>query len=147
MPALPRHELRPKNRPIISRVHRHPFVMFGLPFVATIVGASFALTTFTQTRYDLRDQQVTSIEQEDQLKMAKDRRKIDIREEYYRLSASGESDSDDWDNKLRGPLSVLLAVILALTIPLCRHRRVPRLPGQAEWGELPPERPSASKPQ
>lgn len=97
MPALPRHPLQPKPRRVLSKVHRHPFVMFGLPFVGIIVGASFVLSTFTQTRYDLRDQQVTSMEQEEQMKMSKNRRKVDIREEYYRLSA-GESESE-WDNK------------------------------------------------
>lgn len=106
MPALPRHPLQPKKHSVVSKVHRHPFFMFGLPFVATIVGASFALTTFTQTRYDLRDQQVTSMAQEEQLKMAKDRRKVDLREEYYRLSAGGsggglggQAGEDDWENK------------------------------------------------
>lgn len=28
--------------------------MFGVPFVLLIVGASFAMTTFTQTKYDLQ---------------------------------------------------------------------------------------------
>lgn len=101
MPALPRHPLQPKPHTVLSKVHRHPFFMFGLPFLATIVGASFALTTFTQTRYDLRDQQVTSMAQEEQMKMAKDRRRVDLREEYYRLSAGGEeaNNEDQWENK------------------------------------------------
>lgn len=56
---------------------------------------------------------------EEELKMNKNRKKIDIREEYFRLKAKdneSKNNGDDWENQ-----------------------RVPRLPGQAEWGELPSE--------
>lgn len=53
---------------------------------------------------------------EDELKMNKNRKKVDIREEYFRLKAkdSKTNELDNWENK-----------------------RISRLPGQAEWGELP----------
>lgn len=48
--------------------------------------------------------------------MNKNRKKVDIREEYYRLKAKDTETKnlDDWENK-----------------------RIARLPGQAEWGQLP----------
>lgn len=57
--------------------------MFGLPFLATVVLSSFALSHFTQTRYDYRDHKVQTVSKEEELGMRKDRRKIDVREEYY----------------------------------------------------------------
>jgi hypothetical protein len=35
--------------------------LFGVPFVLLMVAASFGLTTFTQTRYDLQDQKVKNV--------------------------------------------------------------------------------------
>ncbi|KAK4701845.1 cytochrome c oxidase assembly protein subunit 16, partial [Phenoliferia sp. Uapishka_3] len=96
-------------------IRRHPFAFFGLPFVCTLVAGSFALSSLTQTRYDLRDEKVSAVTREAELGMKKGRRKFDVREEYMRLQGSGEMDTvDDWENK-----------------------RVDRLPGQAQWGELP----------
>jgi hypothetical protein len=43
-------------------IRRHP-TWFGIPFILLIVGASFGLQSFTQTRYDLRDQHVTAVRQ------------------------------------------------------------------------------------
>ncbi|BGP36028.1 Cytochrome oxidase assembly [Rhodotorula toruloides] len=96
-------------------LRRHPFTHFGLPFLSLIVLSSFALTSFTTTRYDLRDQKVQSVNKEEELRMRKDRRKINARDEYYRMQALDQlGESDSYENK-----------------------RVERLPGQAEWGELP----------
>ena len=57
---------------------------------------------------------MSTLSVEEELKMSKSRRKVDLREEYVRLK-SREGDLENWENK-----------------------RVERLPGQAEWGELPP---------
>jgi len=35
--------------------------MFGVPFLLLMVGASFGLQAFTQTRYDLHSQKVTQV--------------------------------------------------------------------------------------
>ncbi|KAM0753307.1 cytochrome c oxidase-like protein [Meredithblackwellia eburnea MCA 4105] len=99
---------------VTTKLKRHPFALFGLPFVAIIVAGSFALSSLTQTRYNLRDEKVHAMSKEEELGMRKDRRKFDVREEYYRLAAKGDDHLDNWENK-----------------------RVERLPGQAEWGELP----------
>ena len=92
--------------------------MFGLPFVSLLVLGSFALSSFTQTRYDLRNSKVQTLSKEEELNMDKKRKKVDIKEEYYRLQAKdlmSESGGgvDSWENK-----------------------RVPRLPGQGEWGDM-----------
>jgi len=71
------------TNPLVSSVRRHPFAFFGLPFLGIVVGASFALQTFTQTRYDLDAQKVQAVSKEEELGMSKDRKKVDIREEYY----------------------------------------------------------------
>jgi Cytochrome c oxidase assembly protein COX16 len=64
-------------------IRRHPVAFFGLPFLITMVGGSFLLATFTRTRYELHDSKNYQISKEEELHMRKDRRKIDIREEYF----------------------------------------------------------------
>ena len=71
------------SNPLLNSVRRHPFAMFGLPFLSLVVVSSYALQTFTQTRYDLNDQKVQAVSKEEELGMSKDRKKVDIREEYY----------------------------------------------------------------
>ncbi|GAA5833411.1 hypothetical protein JCM11251_003485 [Rhodosporidiobolus azoricus] len=112
-----------------SSLRRRPFLLFGGPFLLTVVLSSFALSSFTQTRYDYRNQKVTAMSKEEELGMRKDRRRVDVREEYFRMQAAGTLDPlaspssrDEWENK-----------------------RVERLPGQAEWGELPISKPPAGK--
>lgn len=68
---------------LTPQVRRHPVLMFGLPFVLTIVASSFGLSYMTQTRYDYNASKVKSMSKQEELGMRKDRRKIDIREEYY----------------------------------------------------------------
>ncbi|GAA5963505.1 hypothetical protein JCM8115_003390 [Rhodotorula mucilaginosa] len=113
MPPFASRPVKPSS--LVLSLRRHPFTLFGLPFLSLIVLSSFALSGFTQTRYDYRDQKVQSVSKEDELGMRKDRRKIDVREEYWRMRSSGDiGESDEYENV-----------------------RVARLPGQAEWGELP----------
>lgn len=77
-----------RPNPLLNSVRRHPFAMFGLPFLSIVVLSSYALETFTQTRYDLDNQKVQAVNKEESLGMSKDRKKIDIREEYYVSRAS-----------------------------------------------------------
>jgi hypothetical protein len=58
-------------------------LLFGLPFVLTIVGASFGLSRLTQTRYDYNASKVQTMSKEEELNMKQNRKRIDIREEYY----------------------------------------------------------------
>ncbi|OJA10462.1 hypothetical protein AZE42_05717 [Rhizopogon vesiculosus] len=100
--------------PLQSRLKRHPS-LFGIPFLVIIVGASFGLQTFMQTRYDLQDQKVQQISNEQALGLDRKKKKFDIREEYYKLSAAGDQ---DWEPK-----------------------RIARPKGSPEWG-VPPSEPT-----
>ncbi|KAG6889862.1 hypothetical protein C0992_003758 [Termitomyces sp. T32_za158] len=46
-----------KETPLNKTIKKYPG-LFGVPFVLIIVAASYGLSTFTQTRYDLHDQKV-----------------------------------------------------------------------------------------
>jgi cytochrome c oxidase assembly protein subunit 16 len=62
---------------------RHPFLLFGLPFLAVIVAGSFVLTPATAIRYEKHDRKVRQMTREEELSVRKNARKVDIREEYY----------------------------------------------------------------
>lgn len=62
---------------------KHPFFLFGLPFMAVIIGGSFVLTPATAIRYERYDRKVRQMTKEEELGVGKQRRKVDIREEYY----------------------------------------------------------------
>lgn len=68
---------------LTPKVRQHPLLFFGLPFMATMVAASFGLSALTQTRYDYNATKVQTLSKEDELKMRKDRKRVDIREEYF----------------------------------------------------------------
>ncbi|EAQ89657.1 hypothetical protein CHGG_06276 [Chaetomium globosum CBS 148.51] len=77
---------------------RRPFLLFGLPFLSVIVGASFVLTPATAIRYERHDRRVRTLTRDEELGVGRagTGRKVDIREEYYRLSAK---DNDNWEQK------------------------------------------------
>ena len=62
---------------------RHPFLLFGLPFIGTIVAGSFVLTPATAMRYEAHDNKVKTLSKEEALGLSKDRRRLDMNEEYY----------------------------------------------------------------
>ncbi len=89
----------PKWQAVANKTFARNPLIFGIPFVLIMVGASFAMTPFAQTRYDLHDQQVKvastpflppsayyiflQVTKEQELGLSKNRKKFDIREEYY----------------------------------------------------------------
>ncbi|EKG19993.1 Cytochrome c oxidase assembly protein COX16 [Macrophomina phaseolina MS6] len=77
-------------------MQKHPFLLFGLPFIATMVAGSFFLTPATALRYERHDRKIRQMTREEELGIGKDRRKVDMKEEYYRLAAK---DLDDWEQK------------------------------------------------
>ncbi|KAK4951098.1 Cytochrome oxidase assembly [Elasticomyces elasticus] len=79
-----------------ASLQRHPFLLFGLPFIATMVAGSFFLTPATALRYERHDRKVKQMTKEEELGIGKDRRRIDLKEEYYRLAAK---DLDNWEQK------------------------------------------------
>ena len=68
---------------LTPQVRRRPVLLFGLPFVLTIVAGSYGLSSLTQTRYDYNATKVQSMSKQEELGMRKDRRRVDIREEYF----------------------------------------------------------------
>ncbi|KZT69878.1 hypothetical protein DAEQUDRAFT_709686 [Daedalea quercina L-15889] len=113
---MPTFSSNPLNSKPVHRVLRKHPSLFGIPFVIIIVGASFAMQSFTQTRYDLHDKKVTQVNKEQELGLTKNRKKFDIREEYFRLSATAD---EEWEPK-----------------------RIERPKGLPEWGVPPAEPPS-----
>ena len=70
-----------------AKLAHHPFLLFGFPFIVTMVAGSFFLTPATALRYERHDRKVRQLSKEEELGIGKDRRKVDINEEYYRLAA------------------------------------------------------------
>ncbi|KAL1990742.1 hypothetical protein VTN49DRAFT_6581 [Thermomyces lanuginosus] len=93
-----------------AQLPRHPFLLFGLPFITVIVAASFVLTPATALRYERHDRKVRQLTREEALELGlkgedgeqtihrNPRRRIvgSEREEYYRLMAK---DLDDWEQR------------------------------------------------
>jgi cytochrome c oxidase assembly protein subunit 16 len=75
---------------------KHPFLLFGLPFMTIIVAGSFVLTPATAVRYEKYDRKVRQMTREEELGVGKAGRKVNIKDEYYRLAAK---DIDDWEQK------------------------------------------------
>jgi cytochrome c oxidase assembly protein subunit 16 len=93
MPTFPSKKFRASSyQNTIAAIYRaklahHPFLLFGLPFIVTMVAGSFFLTPATALRYERHDRRVRQMTKEEELGIGKDRRKVDINEEYYRLAA------------------------------------------------------------
>jgi cytochrome c oxidase assembly protein subunit 16 len=67
-----------------SPIYRHPFLLFGLPFITMVILGSFALTPAAATRYDHYDKKVRRADKKDAIDSSGvKRRKFDAREEYY----------------------------------------------------------------
>ncbi|KAI9010364.1 cytochrome c oxidase assembly protein COX16-domain-containing protein [Phycomyces nitens] len=97
---MPTFQSKPFGRqsalgPLAAKAKKHPFVLFGLPFLAIMVGGSFGLAQLTQTRYDHRDMRNTKLAKEEALGIDKNRRKLSLQEEYWRLQA--KTDDEDWE--------------------------------------------------
>ncbi|KAI6251114.1 Cytochrome c oxidase assembly protein COX16, mitochondrial [Erysiphe necator] len=75
---------------------RHPFLLFGFPFITTMVAGSFFLTPATAVRFEKHDRKVRRMTSEEALSIGKTGRKVDMKEEYYRLAAK---DLDNWEQK------------------------------------------------
>ncbi|KAI6045794.1 cytochrome c oxidase assembly protein COX16-domain-containing protein [Pisolithus marmoratus] len=112
---MPTFQSNPVNQSKLARTIRRYPLLFGVPFCLIIVGASFGMQAFTQTRYDLQDRKIKQISDEQALGLGRAKRKLDIREEYFKLSAVNDN---DWEQK-----------------------RIARPPGLPEWG-VPPIEPT-----
>lgn len=63
-------------------MNKHPFITFGLPFLAVIIAGSFVLTPATAVRYERHDRKVRQMTKEEELNVRRAPRKVDMREEY-----------------------------------------------------------------
>lgn len=112
------------SRVLLPAVPRKALLMQKVKGI--LVGASFGLSSLTQTRYDYNATKVQAVSHEEQLQLQHDRKKIDLREEYFRLTSGADSSTasapkrkdlgKDWDGE---------------------QKRVPRPPGMEEWGAVP----------
>jgi len=102
MPTFGSKKFRPSsyNNSLPARYRaalaKHPFALFGLPFVGTMLLGSFFLTPATALRYERHDRKVKTMSEDEKLGIGKDRRRIDMKEEYYKLAAK---DLDNWEQK------------------------------------------------
>lgn len=64
-------------------LQKHPFLLFGLPFISTIVAGSFMLTPATALRYERYDRKNQQITQEEAMGLRAERRKVNMKDEYY----------------------------------------------------------------
>jgi len=104
MAAFPSKKFRsanPANNSLASRYRammaKRPFLLFGLPFMSVIVAGSFVLTPATAIRYEKHDRRVRQMTRDEELGVrGKNGRKVNIKDEYYRLAAK---DLDDWEQK------------------------------------------------
>lgn len=74
------HEFGARYRRAMAK---YPFLLFGLPFMAIIVGASFVITPATAIRYEKHDRKVRQMDQKEEKEVFVNKRKFDIREEYF----------------------------------------------------------------
>ncbi|KAF2843623.1 hypothetical protein M501DRAFT_924553 [Patellaria atrata CBS 101060] len=105
MPVFQNNPFRPSNPStpggVLAAKYRrtlpkHPFLLFGLPFITVMVAGSFFLTPATALRYEKHDRKTRLVTQDEMMGLEKGRRRIDIRDEYYRLAAK---DLDNWEQK------------------------------------------------
>lgn len=89
-----------------KNLKKHPFLLFGLPFLTAMGLASVWLSSFTAIRYENRDRKVQELGEEEVLKVNSKKRTVDVKEEFYRMQGLGEQ---EWEPK-----------------------RVPRLPGESD---------------
>lgn len=52
-----------------SKLPRHPFLLFGLPFMLVIVAGSFILTPATALRYERHDRKVQQLSQDEAMEL------------------------------------------------------------------------------
>ncbi|KOS20888.1 Cytochrome c oxidase assembly protein COX16 [Escovopsis weberi] len=105
MPAFQQNRFRPERLASApgrfaaqyrALIHKRPFLSFGLPFVAVIIAGSFVLTPATAIRYEKHDRRVRRMSREEELGMRRGARKVDMKDEYYRLAGR---DLDNWEQK------------------------------------------------
>jgi cytochrome c oxidase assembly protein subunit 16 len=104
-------------------LQKRPFLLFGLPFIATMVAGSFFLTPAAAVRYERHDRKVRQMTKEEQLGIGKEARKFDMREEYY-VYHPWRSNAKTFANRRR------MQRLAAKDLNDWEQKRVKRLPGE-----------------
>lgn len=81
------------------KISKRPVLLFGIPFISIVLAGAYVLSNTQTVRYERRDSKVKLVSEEDALGLEHGRRKINAREEYYRLQSKGLEDLDEWENK------------------------------------------------
>jgi len=106
-----------------SALSRHPFLLFGFPFIFTMVAGSFFLTPATAIRYEKHDRRVRRMSKEEELGIGKAGRRVDMKEEYY-VSHGGNA------NGMGHRLMNATQRLAAKDLDDWEQKRVKRLPGE-----------------
>lgn len=111
-------------------LQKHPFLLFGLPFISTIVLGSFMLTPATALRYERYDRKNQQITQEQAMGLRGERRKVNMKDEYY---VSGTIFGLDRGGVREGSWRLIDTQRLqAKDLEDWEQRRVKRLPGEPD---------------
>lgn len=126
---------------------KHPFLLFGFPFLTTIVAGSFMLTPATALRYERYDRKNQQITHEQAMGLGQDRRKVNMKDEYYvsRIHVSGAMEKRRgkrlrtifWNFLGRsyitlGDVLTVIQRLQAKDLENWEQRRVKRLPGEVD---------------
>lgn len=91
-----------RNKTFIGKyeklVKKNSFLYLGLPMMLSVAFASVLLSNFTAVRYEMRDEKVREVNEEEALSMVRNRRTVDIKDEYYKLQGLVEQ-NQDWEPK------------------------------------------------
>ena len=102
----------PYSERLYKRIARRPVLLFGVPFIAIILAGAYVLSNTQTVRFERRDAKVKLLNSEEALGLEHGKRKVNARDEYYRLQSKGleaQTWDDDW-----------------------QQQRVERLPGQKD---------------
>jgi cytochrome c oxidase assembly protein subunit 16 len=115
-----------------KQLTKHPFLLFGLPFLTTIVAGSFMLTPATALRYERYDRKNQQITHDQALGLGQNRRKVNMKDEYYvgHLQLP-EKTIGTWTTGKRIELTVSQR-LQAKDLEDWEQRRVKRLPGEID---------------
>lgn len=90
---------QPTSVMLNRKISKRPVLLFGIPFISIVLAGAYVLSNTQTVRYERRDSKVKLVSEEDALGLEHGRRKINAREEYYRLQSKGLEDLDEWENK------------------------------------------------
>lgn len=101
-PFLGKREQEIYDRSFIGRyqklVKKNHFLFFGLPMMLSIAYGSYILSDFTALRYERQDEKVKELDENEALSIINNRRKVDIKDEYYKLQGLLD-EHENWEPK------------------------------------------------